>query len=193
MRVVTKACIILLFAFFARTLLSCCDCPAEPGKAYYSIDAINLTTLDNSGSNPMAIETGGIPKEAFGILIRYTTTIISRNSFLNNSFFCSAQACSCIDPDMIPGEEFVITITTVNDFNDDYLAGSDVTALFRGEVGGKYYSLEEFSDDAEQLRVPEKIYLVTPPEIPGTHQFEIEITMANNRTVSASTRIVNLE
>lgn len=181
-------------------LVSCCDCK-ESTYSDYTHCAIIVNNIDNSGDNPEISISSPIPKEAFGISV-----IIERSPEMCNIqqapslLFSSACAFSCHCPPEIvflPLDSVVsITISTLNDLNDDFPANSDVSDLFFVFSGSEFSDIPAFILDSKKeypYSVPtseETEFLLMEPANAGIHQFEISLFLSDGRVLSQVTEPV---
>lgn len=196
---VTKTLFVLSLFYLAKFLIACCNCGPI---YYYSINELIISNLDNSGKDPIESYSEIINKNAYGLKIRFTTLELTSGLKKRSFFIAPTLATSCDCDKWEYAEESVqhIKITTIYDFNDSYMAGSDITDLFRIFSGG-YFLINEyltrFSFSQTILNVDKEhtrsLLLITPPENTGPHQFEIEVTLSDGRILQAQTIPVILE
>lgn len=196
-----KPLIILMTIFAIRVLVSCCDC-LDSTYLKYTFDSIETVHIDNSGQNPNYINSGTIPKEAYGIQIQQTLRQIALNDF-KISGFSSAYATSCDCPpefqyfaqDSIIG----LRIITLNDFNNTHSSNSDISEYFSIYNYEGYTSISDFLNNPaivyyEPVSIDIiEIYLMQAPEITGEHQFKVELSLSNGSVLSSTTSIITLE
>ncbi len=186
---------ILVVAFICRTFFSCCDCGGDSRPT--SVDTMTLSVLNNSGEVPLE---GGlsVPKEAFGIRMGLSASMLSD---CNRAplFFTAAYACDCTVFYRLGDVITTIQIHTVNDLNDAYPAGSDVTDLFRMLKNGRYISLEAYQGETQLTSVyggqpsfDSDFFLLTVPQA-GMHQFQLELEFDTGVTLTGITEEINLQ
>ena len=190
-----KSINILMTIFVIRVLVSCCDC-LDSIYLKYTFDSIETVHIDNSGQNPIYINSGTIPKEAYGIQIQQTLKQIAFNDY-NISGFSSAYATSCDCPpefqyfaqDSIIG----LRIITLNDFNTTHTSNSDISEYFSIYNYGGYTSISDFLNNSAIVYYEPvsndiiEIYLMQAPEISGEHQFTVELSLSDGSVLSSTT------
>jgi hypothetical protein len=196
-----KIGIVFFIAFTARLVISCCHCP-DPKTSHYTYTSFQTFNLDNSGAGPVVSETNIIPKKAYGIRVEFSLKQVTVNSANFNSLFSEARAdCICAPDSTLTARDTIssIVITTVNDFDSQHLANSAVTDLFKALISQSYIPITDFINNPEMVfhvkPVDETIdlYLITPPGIAGEQSFKFYIALSDQRVLSGTTQVVNLE
>ncbi len=197
-----KPLIILLIIFAIRVLVSCCDC-LDSTYLKYTFDSIETVHIDNSGQNPKYINSGTILKEAYGIQIKLSLNQLAFFKPLNFGAFNSTFAFDCECPPEIQylAQDTIseIKIITLNDFDNNHLANSEISVYFKVYTYSNYITIQEFIDTPENIyyEKPDKkfidIYLMQAPEITGEHQFKVEIGLSNGSILSSTTSLITLE
>lgn len=199
---IRKIGVILLIAFTVRLSLSCCDCP-ETNTFKYTFDSIQLFHLDNSGKKPVIVNSGTIPKEAYGMQIEFSLGPMASGSIPDLTLFNSACAYDCFCP---PEFEYVaedtisgMKIISLNDFDDTHPADSDISEYFKVHTGMVYRTFQEYTDHPENIyfdkpsREDIEILLMQPPTFTGQHQFRAEIELSDGTTLVATSTLISLE
>ncbi|WP_417588920.1 DUF5034 domain-containing protein [Owenweeksia hongkongensis] len=195
----------ILFFLFLPLLLDvlivgCCDCPT-PEYFNYSNCTLSLQNLDNAGLKPLIAAGDTILKEAYGIqlTIERSEDICSHQNlpFFSSSVY--AFGCHCSPALTITPQDSAtsIQIITINPFDQNHGAGTDISAYFKTEG---FIDMNEFlTEFNRQQYEPESrtkfhinFLLMTPPPISGNHQLELIINFADGRTLKDTTTIVYL-
>ena len=198
-----KVLTLLLIPFFADMLVACCDCD-EPQFFKYTNSSLQVQNLDNRGQSAMPA-TGGIAlKEAYGIRIKVhcETTASATVPF---SFFLSsgyAFSCRCGEPVQYLAKDSItsLRIITINDFDTEHKAGSDITDHFKLNAGYYFISIADylkqeapvFYMEADKNTILDAL-LIQYPNQSGTHRFRIEMNLSDGRTLSQETDTIDLQ
>lgn len=191
----------MVVAFAGRLFFSCCDCGSGDGESNRpaSVDEMSVLMLNNSGKDPIEVESGTIPKAAFGIkMILHVAQFANFTNNRSGSFFTAAYACSCDNPYRLDDEIMSIKITTINDFNSEYAAESEVSELFKVLRNEHYFTLDEYITkpllgyDQYPAQFESYLYLLVAPES-GVHQFRIDLEFESGLALSALTNEVTLQ
>ena len=204
-----KKLIILFFLLvpIASVLFhACCPCDVETQHRNYSHKAIFLKNLDNSGEKIIESESLQLNKNAYGIRLYLTRekNVVACTKQMNSFFIQSAYATSCKCPPeflYFPSDSIVsIKIFTVNNFDNQHSAGSDVTDYFR--VSGSFSVIESYvanmyytyADDFEYWgqEINLGLLLMTAPTTNNKHQFEIQVTLSDRRILKEQTLEIEL-
>ena len=213
-----KRLIVLFFLLvpIASALFYSCRCPdIEIQYRYFSHKTLFLRNLDNSGARPVESESLQLNKNAFGIRlvlereVVYSTTTppLNRRKQANSILIQSAYALSFWCPAFFySAKDKVesIKIFTMNDFDNQRLANSDITDLFR--VARSFSTIENFvaniqySFDSESESIFERwirelsvdLLLMTPPTASNKHQFEIQVALSDGRVLKSQTTEIEL-
>jgi hypothetical protein len=197
---IKKGIVIMVIAFTGRLFFSCCDCGSgddDSGRPA-SVDEMNVLMLNNSGKDPIEVESGTIPKEAFGIKMILQVAQFANFTNRSGSFFTAAYACSCDNPYRLDDEIISIKITTISDFNSEYAAESEVSELFKALLNEHYFTLDEYRTkpllayDRYPAQFESYFYLLVAPES-GVHQFRIDLEFESGLALSALTNEITLQ
>ena len=200
-----KRSYVLLIVLFALPLLdvfySCCNCNDDVVDHYYSFSDFSVKNIDNSGQNPLESEQEEINKNAYGIRLYINKELLSNSEKSTNNkcylFSSSAYAFSC-DCDFssynLVNPIQSIKIFTLQDFNNEKLANSDISEYFN--VIHTYKTVEESIEDINKVfnRTSLDIfvdYLLMNAPSPENinHQFRVEITLENEEIINLETII----
>lgn len=146
-----KALFVLLLGFIVRLFFSCCNCPDD--VTAINLNSMYISNLDNSdiyfnGDNPVFNDSMINAAVAFEVAIIDSTIKEYPVYYGANIGFNSASAmepCACFPYYEAEEEITSFTITTLNDINSKYKAGSDVTSLFVG-TPSENFLYKNFSD-----------------------------------------------
>lgn len=199
---INKILFVLLFPLIAEVVISCCDC-IDPLIGHYTNKTIVVKNIDNSGSEPMTTTANSVPKEAFGIrtqLNREKTACLSpsKSLFVQTAY---ATSCDCPPPNQLLARDSVTTIQifTLNDFDTNHPANSDVSDYFKVFKGSSFSTIADFIkkyntilySDSE-LELTFDVLLMTPPSLNKSHYFKIKITLSDGRTLEGITTSIDL-
>jgi hypothetical protein len=199
---INKILFLLLFPLIAEVVVSCCDC-IDPLIGHYTNKTIVVNNIDNSGSEPMTATANSVPKEAFGIrtkLNREKTACLSPSK----SFFIQAAyatSCDCPPPNQLLAKDSVtaIQIFTLNDFDTNHPANSDVSDYFKIFKGSSFSTITDFIKkyntilySESELELSFDALLMTPPSLNQSHYFKIKITLSDGRTLEGITTSIDL-
>ena len=198
-----RVSIIILTVFLLRVIISCCDCP-KLNEHKYSYDNLSVYNLDNSGQNPVISLTNIVPSKAYGIEIDFSLIRVALNRSKTLTVFpeAFAQDCFCLDSLQYIAKDTItsIDITTIDDFDSQRPANSDVSYLFKILQNNSYVTFQEYINQPEiiyQNKIPEKeilqLFLLQPPQFLGEHKFKIGITLSDNRLLTTTTNPVILQ
>ena len=214
-----KRLIVLFFLLvpIASALFYSCRCPnIERQYRVFSHKTLSLRNLDNSGREAVESDALQLNKNAFGIrlvlereVISTSTTPPSRGKQANSVFIQSAYAFSwnCLPPFTYSANDKIesMKIFSINDFDNQRPANSDITDLFR--VTRSFFTIEnfvanhiryEYPADSEsdfdrwirELRID--LLLMTPPTANNKHQFEIQVALSDGRVLKQQTTEIEL-
>lgn len=186
----------------AEVVISCCNC-IEPVIRSYTNKTISLSNLDNSAQTPIVSLSDTVIKKAYGIrlqLIREKLACLEKRQSL---FISSAYAYSCR---CAPAQEYrpkdsivSIKIYTLQSFDNDHAAGSDLSAYFKEYRSYAFSTIEQFVKnsptvlfDDKQLEQTIDFLLMTPPAIHVEHSFKVQLILSDGRTLEGETSPVKL-
>ncbi len=199
---IKKALLFLFIPFFADMLVACCDCE-EPQLFKYTHTGLVLMHLDNHGRLPVITADDPVLKEAYGIrvLLKGEAVAFQQPSF---SFFISrsyAFSCRCeatiqyLPKDSITG----FRIITMNDFDPQHPAETDISDYFRLLSGYDYSTITDFLHKEAEIFTydnPRQIVLdamlVHPPTQKGACRFRVEIDLSDGRKFIKETSTIEL-
>jgi hypothetical protein len=200
---INKILFFLLFPLITELVVSCCDCNIETLIGHYTNKDIVLTNIDNSGSEPITTTANSVPKQAYGIrtqLNREKTACLSpsKSIFIQTAY---ATSCNCPPPNQLLARDSVtaIQIFTLNDFDANHPANSDVSDYFRIFKGSSFSTISDFIIDYNTILYDESelellfdVLLMTPPILNQKHYFKIKISLSDGRTLEATTTSIDL-
>ena len=199
-----KILFVLMFPFLAEFAVSCCSC-IDTVTGRYTNKAISIDNIDNSGTKPLVTAASAISKKAYGIRVkldREKTACVTPSPSL---FVSSAYAFSCDCPPALElsAKDSItkIQIFTINEFDANHAANSDISTYFKIFEQGFYSNntISEFlignnrklNNNSELISTPDFL-LMTPPSINKTHSFKIVITLSDGRSFEEITNSVDL-
>lgn len=199
---INKILFLLLFPFIAEVAVSCCDC-IDPLIGHYTNKTILVNNIDNSGSEPITATANSVPKEAFGIRTKLNREKIAclspSKSFLIQTAY--ATSCGCPPPNQLLAKDSVTTIQifTLNDFDTNHPANSDISDYFKIFKGTSFNTITDFINmyntilySENELQLSFDALLMTPPSLNQSHNFKIKITLSDGRTLEGITTLIDL-
>lgn len=196
---------IILLIILALPLLdvfyACCNCGDDTEEKFYVNTGFALKNLDNSGQEPLESTSESINKKAYGMRLyvnRQSLTFL-KNQINQPLFSQSAYAMSCDCPPEVTYDHKdkaeSIRIITLNNFNADKPANSEITEYFKTQK--KYFDVDEvinglnydFSYKLKETEYFDLLLMVSPSESNVQHQFKIVITFENRPTVELITTV----
>jgi len=212
-----KIIVIVLFMIIG----SCNDSSFDPPiELYYTFSGVKLQNIDNAGEYPVIIENENVVilKEAYGIRVSLNYELLSdsndnvvKNNFIKNFSFSNKLYATRCDDYPYPYERIIfkdtiinIKVFALNDFDNDFIANSDVTELFKIYDFRKYISIDEYIKKhsislgyhyqaKENIESIIDLYLMKPPTFTGEHSFRVEVLLSDGKIFSAITPLINLE
>jgi hypothetical protein len=198
----TKIGVLILIGFTTRLIVSCCDCP--PSTTYkYKFDSIKLSHIDNSGQTPVYVDSGTIPKEAYGLQIELSLSKLALHKFSDFAGFNSTCAFDCFCPpetQYFPQDTLsAIRIISLNDFDNTHPANSEVSEYFKVLTYNTYITIQEYLDYPETIYSGQPfieligLYLMQAPLVTGDHRFRVEIVLSDGTTLISTSTLIMLE
>jgi hypothetical protein len=134
----------------------------------------------------------------FGARINFNYELIAKLQDLNISLIQSAYALTKpTDEYLLKDKTLSITIKTINDFDNELLAGSDISDYFKTLWAGDFISINSRlngTNGINESRISEDylneeydIYLRENPSIGEKHQFEILMEFESGKILSEMT------
>lgn len=162
---ISCCCLFLLFS-----AMSCDEDDYIPTSTQIDLTGLELSSLNNSGKDPVEITDGRCPKEAYMLRI---VPIFDKDDEHYDSYELNTPVTA-------------IRIYTLTDFDADHPAGSDVFTLFRTIYWAVdlslpltgFYSLYGY-----------RLVLMTYPQ-PGNYQFRVEFELEDGTIVSEETEML---
>jgi len=199
---INKILVLILFPLIAEVVVSCCDC-IDPFIGHYTNKTVEVKNIDNSGSEPITTTANSVPKEAFGIRTKLNREKTACLSPSNSIFIQTAYAtsCDCPPPNQLLARDSVtaIQIFTLNDFDTNYPANSDVSEFFKVFKGSSFSTISDFRKNYNTILYSESeldltfdALLMTPPSLNQSHYFKIKITLSDGRVLEGITTSIDL-
>ncbi|MCC6288202.1 MAG: DUF5034 domain-containing protein [Chitinophagaceae bacterium] len=200
--ILKKVIILLLVPFATEVFISCCDCN-EPQLFKYTNQSFDVKHLDNQGQSPVIPSNGTALKEAYGLRMTLTceTTVFKQapvSFFINRSY---AFSCGC-DPEiqyLAKDSVIAIHIITLDDFDNQHLAGSDISEYFKLHSQHTFISIAEYLQKIATIFYydnPKTIILdallMQPPLQSGNYRFKIKMTLSDGRSFTAEPSTIEL-
>lgn len=196
---------IVLLIILALPLLdvfyACCNCDTITEEKFYTNSGFSLKNIDNSGSEPLETTSESINKKAYGIRLqvnRQSLSFLKKDSY-QPLFSQGAYAMSC---DCLPEVTYdhtdkveSIKIITLNDFNADKSANSEITEYFKTQkkyldvnevIKGLNYDFDYLLKETEYFDL---LLMIQPLETNVQHQFKVVITFENKQPVELITTV----
>jgi|SRR5690554_6152546 len=196
---------IILLILLALPLLdvfyACCNCNDHVEEKFYTNTGFSLTNIDNSGNQPIESTSEYINKKAYGIRLQVNRSSVAllKKHTKQMLFSSSAYAFSC---DCLPDVIFdhtdkveAIEIFTLNDFNTDKPANSDITEYFKShkrydDVSYLVKNLNyDFPYKLKETEYFDLLLMIPPAEANVQHQFKLIITFENKQPVELVTAV----
>ncbi|WP_221390570.1 DUF5034 domain-containing protein [Dyadobacter sp. NIV53] len=199
---INKILLLLLFPLMAEVLVACCDC-TDPLIGHYTNKTIVVNNIDNSGSEPMTTTANSVPKEAYGIrtqLNREETACLNpfKYLFIQTAY---ATSCGCPPPNQLLARDSVIAIQifTLNDFDVNHPANSDISDYFKIFKGSSFSTIANFIKmyntvlySKSELELSFDALLMIPPNLNQNNYFKIKIILSDGRTLEGTTTSIDL-
>ena len=186
----------LLDVFYA-----CCNCDDNIEEKFYTNSGFSIKNIDNSGAEPIESTSENINKKAYGIRLqvnRQSLSFLKKDTY-QPLFSQGAYAMSCDCPPEVTYDHTdkveSIKIITLNDFNADKPANSDITEYFKISKGYKdvielVKSLNyDFAYRLEETEYFDLLLMTLPSENNVQHQFKLIITFENKQPVELITTV----
>ena len=191
-----KIILLLLFPLMADVLVACCNCD-ESAVYHYTVEKMDMVSLDNSGSQPRTIVSGNVPKKAYGIRIQMPVKF-ARNTkgipFISNSAY--ALSCRCFNDQYLSKDSIVsVKVFSLNAFDNLHPVNTDITDYFKVNHESVYETIPVFlarKPEISNYEISFDVLLLTPPTTGQEHQFRVEIQLAGNRILTGTTGLINL-
>jgi hypothetical protein len=196
-----KVLLILLALPLLDVFYACCNCNDNVEEKFYINSGFSLKNIDNSGEEPLESASENINKQAYGIRLHVNRQSLSfiKTEKYQPLFSQGAYAFSC---DCLPDVTYdhtekveSIKIITLNDFNADKLANSDITEYFKThklykDVSELIKSLNyDFEYKLKGTEYFDLLLMVPPAEANVQHQFKVVITFENKQPIELLTTV----
>jgi len=196
-----KLILLLLLPFLLDLAISCCNC-LDTLTHHYTNKTLAVSALDNSGQEPKEITTGSVVKAAYGIRVQLTREKIARLHKPRIVFGQAAYAYSCncrATDEYLPNDSITaIRIITLQHFNNDHPANSDVSIYFKVYMSSRFYPLDDYLKymgatfyDETELQSSFNMLLMTPPASGGAHQFRVQFILSDGRILEQDTPTID--
>lgn len=188
----------IILVFLALDLFIACCCHCEDDAFYFSHCEMEVFHLDHSNETPV-LAGASVPKEAYGIQTKVTlvenTCALNRNSsFLFSSAY--ATSCDCPQSEFLLDDIVSIQVFTVNDFNIDHPANSEISNYFKVLQANEYHTLGNFiaagANNEWNRPLIFNMFLLQAPMEAGTHQFLVRIRLSDDRVMEVATETILL-
>ena len=175
-----------------------CGCPPVDGT-YFSIQEARLENLKFVSGVSMTelAEMDSVQQENYFIRLRFLVNYVSYHEHSPSfSLLNSAYACSCLSNGMNGSKERVesLSFITVNDFNEQYLAGDTINALIAVDAPMQPISIEEFLQKEGKLWEERQFFLLKEkPTANAVLQLKVVLVLDNGKTISATNQAVVIQ
>ncbi|KAA5534777.1 DUF5034 domain-containing protein [Taibaiella lutea] len=203
-----KKLLLILTGYYVLIFVSACTCNCEPTENFNAIvSEINTSMLiysfqADTSFNFTPIETDSMKYDSYGINLNFIGTIVKAEPSF--SLVNTAYACKCyIDDDYFFHDSVSsVTITTINDFDEQHLSGEDVTGYFvyvdndytnnkvRKNTVAYFYSNQPSHSYYPGYYFP--LYLNARPTLNPNIQFDIKVRFKNGNEQQTRTKSVYL-
>ena len=195
--------LLLLLLTPIASIFHSCRCYITPQYITFSHSELRLRNLDNSGATAIASESLQINRNAYGIRLFLTREkdIVARARQINSFFIQSAYAVSidCPPEHIFIARDSVVSIKVfaVNSFDDEHLAGSEITSLFRAHpsfstIESAVASIENTDEHFLREELILNLLLMFPPTANNLHQFKVQVELSDGRVLEQYTTEVEL-
>ncbi len=195
---ITKVFLILLAWLTIEGLISCCRNCQEPKRSSYTYKGCSALHLDNSGKEPIEDTSGSVSAKAYGIRLLLTKALIAHQqrpvSFLMTPAY--AFSCGCPPEEEITARDSItqIRIFSLQDFDAQHGAGSDISEYFRILEDSYFLSIAEYLPKASttlfsslDLEQQVDFLLIQLPAESKLYRFRIDISLTNGQVLSYTT------
>lgn len=200
MRTARTMCLTFLL-FIGIGIPSCtdeCSCPPMEGT-HFSIQDISLLNYEQKSGGPLsALEANDtVQMHEYVLELQFETTYVStlfRPRPAPFSLISSAYACSCLYDGVEGAKETVesLTLVSLNDFDDQHLAGDTITSFFEVDHYGPTNDVEEFFQ--QQLWQEQYFLKLTKKPASGEPlQIKLVLTLDNGLVLEAENRAVFIQ
>lgn len=190
-----RVAIIFGVIYTFQVFLACVDC-GGPGEDRYELNNITAHHIDNTGDQYTMTTANQVSKSAYGILVTFEISYLAKVSENSFSLITSSYACSPVQE--LHGMDTIsnMEIRSLQDFDAEHLAGSDVSDLFEIVNMGEVKKLDDYVDrfGSGNTHDANSCYLMlkTPPTGTGPFEFELEALMKDGRKLKTTTSAIEL-
>ncbi|MDR2009176.1 MAG: DUF5034 domain-containing protein [Bacteroidales bacterium] len=159
-------------------------------EIYYENEELNYRQTDKLTFNPLT----------YGTRIEFDYQVLANSEKAKINIIQSAYAFTK------PSDKYIlkdtvssIMITTEYDFDDEHLAGSNVTEYFKTRYGGEFIPVDSRLKDINAVRSYEvrntkyDIYLRENPSSGSKQKFNIEVKFGSGKTLTQQTEEIEIE
>lgn len=191
---ILKIIFILIVISITQVLFdSCCDI-----NTTYNITNFYINNIDNSGPTPIVTTNDTISENAYGIRVSLSTTYTQNTCVQPFVFVSNSYALACKQDYLLSNKIELFKIFTLNDYDLQHPAGSEVTDLFNG-LSNEYgpfininYKINELNSSLSSLPEYFDIFLITPPTEGQIHVFRVEMQLYSSLSQTLSTNYITL-
>lgn len=196
-----KSAFLFLVVFcgpFVLSFISSCDKGGRCGSGEYNakdicvqVDSLHIGARYASDDNGRDLDANAHIRATNLVLVTtfYGPDVVCVRPRTDNSFVTTAYACSPVLPDYVVKDHIIeMTITSNEDFDAEYPAGSNLNAYFNLPALTDVNS-NEFSDYTASNEIAEhRARLQQAPAKEGLHTFTISYKMNSGRVVHSTAR-----
>ena len=168
----------------ALVLTGCPDLPTPTGCVVYK--SLQVTSLDNTGRNPVVLTSGSVPAKAFALQVNFIAT--SQICLHSSAFTVQAMKCTSGEPYYSKRDTLLsLNVFSTVDFDSLHKAGTPLNDLFVKKNGAvlRLASDSLFNDNAT-------FYLFGNPEQTTAYRFIVNAHLSGGKVLSDTTPAINL-
>ncbi len=189
-----KVFFLLSLPILLEVMIACCKCSPTQESNFVNCD-FEAHHLIFTGDYPEITTADSTLKTVYGIQIavnRKENICSAQSSF----YFNAAYACSCVPLYSFNATNAItkINIITINEFDEQHLAGSDISDYFIAEEYSKSYSIPNYINTRDSILYSDvsftdsnfdewttDLFLKTPPAGNSEHQFKVIVTFSDGQ------------
>lgn len=202
-----KKALYFYLAFTAFSIFTSISC-SSPETHYFDWNSINLRKQElfyqDGFVNYRSTDNTNFLPLSFGIEINFEYQIVaSLYNFKVNSPYSLYAFRQSDDIYILNDKISYIKIKTIYDFDQDHLAGNDITEYFNTLDGGIFKPVDSRINGTNGLntdRIYESqlaesyiLFLRMSPTIQASQQFEVEVKFESGKTLTQLTDVVNVQ
>jgi len=194
-----KLKIFFLFLLFSIGFCfqNCCNCPEIDGE-FFDIIGLDIIHQDQEG---FFTDAENIPYEDYGfltLLYEVDYMVYEECDHWNFSVLPSAYGCECIENgDEGSRDEMIedVTIITMNNFNNNYMANDTINDLINVSIAGDEMDLNAFLLDRVELISDETLALTLDqsPSMDSEFQVRIRVDLSTGERYEAISRAITFQ